>query len=117
MKLVGLIFLILALGACASQPEVPSEYQKATAALSQEAPARSGQQNRLNAHYQRYLAQVEIRPIETDCQVYSKPNLYSERIETAKAGRDVWTQETGSEWYKVYRGNKYGYMNKICFQN
>lgn len=117
MRCLFLFVVSFSLLACASKPELPKEYVQAKRILD-EAPTKPDRKtSQIRAHYARTIASVEIRPIETDCQVYSQPNVYSERLDTAKAGRDVWTQDTGSEWYKVYRGQKFGYMSKICFQN
>ena len=107
--------------ACASQPEIPkiqqtqaNEQQKI---FSNRTPQSVGQKQIPLKKWKQYLVQTEIRSPETDCQVYSQPNLYSDRVDTAKAGNEVWTEDTGSTWYKVYKNQKYGYVSKICFTN
>jgi hypothetical protein len=107
------IFISLGLTACVSQPEIPEQYQ-ADVLASKRTP-QATQPKKVKKNYQNLLAQTGLRLIETDCQVYSQPNLYSDRVDTAQAGKDVWTEDTGSSWYKIYKNKRYGYVSKICF--
>ncbi|MCB0408025.1 MAG: hypothetical protein KDD34_07475 [Bdellovibrionales bacterium] len=105
--------------ACSSKPEVPQgqPLQRADIkpAISKNSQTKwfPNNQNR----YGRFVVSSGLRFQEADCQIYSKPNFYSEKLNTAKGGKDIWTEDTGSAWYKVYRDKKYGYMSKICFNN
>lgn len=112
-RLFFLIPFIFTLAACSSTPEIPKDYEEASVKQANElAPLTN---KRAKRQPLRLLADTGIRTPETDCQVYSQPNLYSERMETAEAGKRLWTEDTGSAWYRVYKNKKYGYMSKICF--
>ena len=102
------MILVLTVGfvfwGCSSKPEIP-----------QEALKEHNKPKKLNRAPQ--MAKSSIRLLEQDCQMYSQPNFYSQHMSTEKGGNDVWTEETGTAWYRVYRKKQYGYISKICFKN
>ena len=113
-KLICTAIISVFATACSSTPEVPKAYNK----FERQPQSEITQKKKVPLkEWKRYLVSTEIRAPETDCQVYNQPNLYSEKIDTAKAGKEVWTEDTGSAWYKVYKNQKYGYASKICFTN
>lgn len=112
----------LLLGACASNPEMPDSLEgaqlvseKSDDQLIDERTMRDLKNStRWQKAVQRRIAS-RVRQVRQNCKVYAQPTLMSSNVATIQEGRDIWTQETDSSWFKVYQNKSYGYASKICF--
>ncbi|NQZ02370.1 MAG: hypothetical protein HRT45_17060 [Bdellovibrionales bacterium] len=117
-----LIFLSLTLGACASKPELPDgdlgvakkKSSSAEQLIDEQTMRDLRSSTRWEKAVQRRIAS-RVRQVRQNCKVYSEPTLMSSNVATIQEGRDIWTQETDTTWFKVYQNKSYGYASKICF--
>ena len=108
--------------ACATKPEIPDREVVTKGAPSKKAEKLLDEETMRDLrHSKRWQNAVNrriasrIRQVRQSCKVYDKPTLMGSSVATLSEGRDVWTEETDTSWFKVYQDKTYGYASKICF--
>ena len=109
VRIVTLSLFSVFLISCASAPEIPEEAKAPKVTKATKTKAKKSRK------ISSIFLTAKVRQLQQDCQIYKKPTTLSQRVSTIESGNDLWTQETDTPWYRVYKNRSYGYVSKICF--
>ena len=118
MKKIIMSVFALSLMACASKPELPTAEKPPAAAKKPLVDDQTMYDLRNSSRWQKAVARriaSRVRQVRQTCQIYERPTSMSTKVSKVEQGLDVWTEETDTSWFKVYKDKSYGYVSKICF--
>lgn len=55
------------------------------------------------------------RLVTKDCPMHGQPSADSPVVATIKGNRKIWVEDAQGGWFKGYRKNGHGFLNKDCF--